>query len=102
MLRLTSPGRRSMLRRYQDRRARPHAASNLSPVTTRPALEIPASLREELELADALPEVVVLIEPSPEVLEAYTVEEKLAVIAVMAGTPEARAAALEAGALEVL
>lgn len=71
-------------------------------MTTRPALEIPASLRAELELADSLPEVVVLVEPSPEVLEAYTVEEKLAVIAVMAGPPETRAAALEAGALEVL
>lgn len=65
-------------------------------------LEIPAELRAALEEADALSEVVVLIDPSPEVLEAYTVEERLGVIAVMAGEPEARAAALEAGALEVL
>ncbi len=69
---------------------------------TVPALSIPADLRKDLEEADALPEVVVLIDPSPEVLEAYTVEERLAVIAVMSGTPQARAAALEAGAVEVL
>lgn len=71
-------------------------------MTTRPTTEIPPALRAELERAEALPEVVVLVEPSPEVLEAYTVEEKLAVIAVVAGPPAARAAALEAGALEVL
>lgn len=69
---------------------------------TGPVLAISADLRADLEEADALPEVVVLIDPSPEVLEAYTVEERLAVIAVMAGTPEQRAAALEAGAVEVL
>ncbi|MBX3466887.1 MAG: serine/threonine-protein phosphatase [Planctomycetes bacterium] len=69
---------------------------------TGPALEIPPELRADLEEVDAFPEVVVLIDPAPEVLEAYTIEERLGVIAVMAGTPEERAAALEAGALEVL
>lgn len=69
---------------------------------TVPALAIPPELRAALEEADALPEVVVLVDPSPEVLEAYTVEERLAVIAVISGPPEARAAALEAGAVEVL
>jgi sigma-B regulation protein RsbU (phosphoserine phosphatase) len=65
-------------------------------------VEIPPELQAELALADALPEVVVLVEPSPEVLEAYTVEERLGVIAVISGPPEAQAAALAAGALEVL
>jgi phosphoserine phosphatase RsbU/P len=65
--------------------------------------ELEEELRRELDEADALDEVVVLVEPTPAVLEAYTIEERLGVIAVIgAGGPTARAAALEAGALEVV
>ena len=66
------------------------------------ALAIPPALREELDEAAGHPEIVVLEAPSPEVLEAYALEERLGVIAVLEGTEAERAAALDAGALEVV
>ncbi len=73
----------------------------MAPVTL-PDLVADPELRLDLEEADALPEVVVLVEPTADVLEAYTLEEKIGVIAVIAGPPEARAAALAAGVLEAV
>lgn len=60
------------------------------------------------ELADALAraasvrEIVVLRDPSADVLEAYGLDDQLGVLAWVSGGAAARAAALEAGALEVV
>lgn len=64
--------------------------------------EVPAHLREALAEANAAADVQVLVDPSPEVLEAYALEGKVGVVALVTGGPERRAAALLAGALEVL
>lgn len=59
-------------------------------------------MREALAEAGALAEVTVLEDPTSEVLEAYALDGRVGVIAVVRGGPEARAAALLAGALEAL
>lgn len=60
------------------------------------------ALRDALDRADRLDEVAVLYDPVAALLEAYGLEERLAVVAVVSGGPSARIAALEAGALEAL
>jgi serine phosphatase RsbU (regulator of sigma subunit) len=60
------------------------------------------SLLKIVAEATAIPEVIVLHDPSPEELEACALDGRLAVLAIVPGRPEARAAALRAGALEAL
>lgn len=67
-----------------------------------PEPPFPAPLREVLEAARQSHDVQVLTDPSPEVLEAYALDGRVGVIALVTGGPERRAAALLAGALEVL
>jgi phosphoserine phosphatase RsbU/P len=68
--------------------------------------QLSPALRGALDEFDTLPEIVVLVDPEPEVLEAYALEERLSVIAVVSGEGEEgslrRAEALDAGALEVI
>ncbi|MEZ6186866.1 MAG: PP2C family protein-serine/threonine phosphatase [Planctomycetota bacterium] len=59
-------------------------------------------LAEALRRAALVDEIAVLHDPSPEVLEAYGLDDQLGVIAWISGGPAARAAALGAGALEVV
>lgn len=65
------------------------------------AARLSPALRLELSEADALPEIAVVFGPTPELLEAYALDERVGVIAVVA-EPGARLAALEAGALEAV
>ena len=67
-----------------------------------PSEELPLGLQAELDAANALKEIVVLYSPTPQVLEAYAFEDRLGVIAVVPGGANARTAALETGALEVI
>ncbi|RMG12353.1 MAG: serine/threonine-protein phosphatase [Planctomycetota bacterium] len=59
-------------------------------------------LRRELEAADACEEIAVVYDPVPEVLEAYAFEGRIGVVAVVGAGAAAEAAALDAGAIEVL
>lgn len=63
---------------------------------------VPEHLRDALAEASALAWVQVLVDPSPELLEAYALEGRVGVVAIVTGGPERRAAALLAGALEAL
>ncbi|MCA8925194.1 MAG: serine/threonine-protein phosphatase [Planctomycetes bacterium] len=61
-----------------------------------------AALVDALARAALVEEVVVLRDPSADVLEAYGLDDQLGVIAWISGDAEQRAAALNAGALEVV
>jgi serine phosphatase RsbU (regulator of sigma subunit) len=64
--------------------------------------DLSPGLHRVIAEATALPEVVVLHDPAPSELEDCALDPTLAVVAIISGGPAARAAALRAGALEVV